>query len=80
MAEPTPTEITVETCRQKIGEYLAAETAVLKGQSYSIAGRKFTRADLEMIQNGIQFWSNELTKLRTRGSRGGPRIVIGRCA
>jgi hypothetical protein len=36
--------------------YIAAETAVLLGQSFELAGRKLTRADLAEIRKGRLEW------------------------
>lgn len=45
--------ITLAQAEAQLNAYLAAETAVLAGQSYEIAGRSLRRADLDMIQKGI---------------------------
>lgn len=50
----------------QLAAYLAAEAAVLAGQSYEINGRKLTRADLSAIQEGIQIWDRRAKSL-TRG-------------
>lgn len=42
--------------------YLAAERAILSGQSYELEGLKLTRADLSVVQKKI----SELIKLDTR--------------
>lgn len=65
--------ITLATAEAKLAEYLAAETAVLSGQSYSIAGRSLTRADLQFIQTGITQWDARVKKL----DRGGNRVWNG---
>lgn len=36
--------------------YIAAEVAILAGQSWEMAGRKLTRADLATVQKGRQDW------------------------
>lgn len=50
-------------CREKLQEYMNAETAVLSGQSYKIGSRALTRADLQWIQEGITLWSKRLEAL-----------------
>lgn len=50
----------------QLAYYLAAETAVLSGQSYEINGRRVTRANLAEIQAGIKIW-NERAKSLARG-------------
>lgn len=54
----------------QLAAYLAAETAVLSGQSYSLGGRQLTRANLQFIQQGIQIWDKRVKQL----SRGGLRV------
>jgi hypothetical protein len=58
--------ITLAQAEAKLAEYLAAETTVLSGQAYSIAGRSLTRADLSEIRKGIEYWEAK-TKSLTRG-------------
>lgn len=54
--------------RERLGKYLTAETAILKGaQSYTIGNRTLTRADLEEIRNQV----NRLTKHIQQLERGG---------
>jgi len=57
-------------CQEQLDKYLQAEERILAGQSYTIKGRTFTRADLEAVQAGIKLWSKRLTRAR----RGGMRI------
>ncbi len=62
--------ITLAQAESKLAEYLAAETAVLTNQSYTIEGRSLTRADLAQIQQGIDIWNRRVKRL----TRGGVRI------
>jgi hypothetical protein len=55
--------ITLAQAETQLAAYLAAETAVLSGQSYEINGRKLTRADLEGIQLGISTWNARVVSL-----------------
>ncbi len=50
------------TCEAKLNEYLAAETAVLAGQSYDIDGDSLTLADLGKIQAGIEIWNSRVVQ------------------
>lgn len=65
--------ITLEQAQAQLDAYLAAEQAVLAKQSYEIAGRKLTLADLQAIQAGISAWNTRVVQLsatssgRTRG-------------
>lgn len=67
--------ITLTQAQAQLDAYLAAETAVLSGQSYEIAGRKLTRANLADIQSGIRAWNSRVQSLsRTRGRAIVPRV------
>ena len=72
--------ITLAQAEAQLAAYLAAETAVLSGQSYEIAGRRLTRADLTAIQEGIKLWSARVDTLSaSSGGTGRTRtIVLGR--
>jgi hypothetical protein len=69
--------ITLAQAEEKLQEYLAAETAVLSGQAYEIAGRSLRRADLEMIQKGIDSWNKRVQDLG--GQASGRGRVINMC-
>jgi hypothetical protein len=71
--------IRLEQAQAQLDAYLEAELAVLKNQSYEIAGRKLTRADLKSIQSGIKSWSDCVSALTTRanGRRRNRTIVVG---
>lgn len=62
--------ITLAVAEARLTEYLAAESAALTNQSYTIAGRSLTRADLSEIREGITYWDSMVT----RKSRGGIRV------
>lgn len=66
--------ITLAQAQTQLDSYLAAETAVLSGQSYTIAGRQLTRADLRSIQSGIQIW-NERVQALTHSAQGRSRAI-----
>lgn len=55
--------ITLELATAKFNQYMAAEAKVLDGQSYEIADRKLTRANLAEIQAGITYWSDHIDRL-----------------
>ena len=59
--------LTSTQAQTQLDLYLAAETAVLNGQEYTIAGRQLKRADLEFIQKGIDMWNKRLIKLSAGG-------------
>ena len=65
--------ITLSQAESQLSSWLAADSAVANGQSYSIAGRSVTRADASEIRENIQFWDRQVKRL----SRGGIRVRGG---
>ncbi|HDK41691.1 MAG TPA: hypothetical protein ENG93_03405 [Nitrospirae bacterium] len=61
--------ITLADAEARLAEYQTAETAVLASQSYSIAGRAVTRANLNEIRDGISFWDAKVKRLTRGGIR-----------
>lgn len=69
--------ITLVQAQTQLAAYLAAETAVLAGQKYEIAGRMLMRANLEFIQHGIQLWQNRVVMLSNQSQgRSRARTVV----
>ena len=60
--------ITLAQAEARLAAYLAAEDAVLSGQSYEIAGRRLTRADLADIAEGIDRWDARVKQLSLSSS------------
>ncbi len=69
--------ITLAQAQTQLDAYLAAETAVLTGQKYEIAGRVLQRADLAQIQAGIELWNQRVEALTARAS-GSRRAIVAR--
>lgn len=67
--------ITLELAQTQLELYLAAEAAVLTGQSYEINGRKLTRADLGDIQKGLSHWNGRITTLTLVSTRRN-RVIV----
>jgi len=65
--------ITLAQAEAKLAEWLAADTAVVSGQAYSISGRSLTRANAREIRENIVFWDKQVKRL----ARGGIRIIGG---
>lgn len=65
--------ISKETAQAQLDLWIAASTAVAKGQSYEIGDRKFTRVDASEIRTQIDYWENKLAI----ANRGGRRSRIG---
>lgn len=57
---------------EMLAKYMAAEAAVLKGQSYSIDDISVTRADLDKVRAGRIEWEKRVNRLRSGSS--GPRV------
>jgi len=68
--------ITLAQAQTQLDAYLAAEVAVLSGQSYEIAGRKLSRANLAEIQLGITTWNDRVQSLDATASGRGRTVVI----
>ena len=69
--------ITLAQAETQLTLYLAAEVAVLSGQSYEIAGRKLTRANLDTIQAGITTWDGRVKQLSlSTSARGRARTIV----
>lgn len=49
----------MSTATDMLAHYLAAEEAILGGQSYKWGDRQLTRADLVMVQNGRREWERK---------------------
>jgi len=71
--------ITLAQAQAQLDAYLAAETAVLGGQQYEIAGRMLRRADLAQIRDGITTWDARVKALSVsaRGRSRARTIVAG---
>lgn len=69
--------ITLAQAQAQLDAYLAAETSVLAGQSYTIAGRSLTRADLRSIQAGVTLWNQRVNQLsNSAAGRSRARTVV----
>ena len=71
--------ITLAQAQAQLDAYLAAETAVLAGQSYEINGRRLDRARLAEIQQGIDRWNRRVVSLSQSDSGGSrSRTIVPR--
>ena len=69
--------ITLAQAEAQLALYLAAEAAALGGQSYEIAGRKLTRANLAEIRDGIATWNARAVTLGAAAQgRGRSRTIV----
>ncbi len=61
--------ITSTQAQEHLDAWLAADLAVAKGQSYSLAGRTLTRADAAEIRENVEYWEARVNRL-ANGSTG----------
>lgn len=71
---------TLEQAKQLLQEHYIAKSKALNSQSYEIAGRRLTRANLNDILIGIKYWEGEVTKLerKAKGRTRARTVVVGR--
>ncbi|TPK38693.1 DUF6148 family protein [Mesorhizobium sp. B2-5-3] len=70
--------ITLATAEAQLQLWLDASMKVAAKQSYSIAGRSLTLADLSDINQQIKFWDDKVKLLsRAATGRGRVRYVVG---
>lgn len=65
--------ITLDQAEAQLAIWLAADTAVASGQSYTIGSRSLTRANAGEISTKIDYWNNKVQQL-SRGGNGGMRV------
>lgn len=69
--------ITLALAQAQLDLWLAADTAVAAGQSYSIKDRSLSRADAAEITRKIDYWNGWVQKLALATSgRGRTRYVV----
>lgn len=69
--------ITLEMAQQQLALWFAADAAVSKKQSYSIAGRSLTLADASVIAERITYWNGMIARLEaTATGRGRVRYGV----
>lgn len=64
--------ITLAQAEAQLAVWLAADTAVASGQSYTIGSRSLTRANAKEISEKIDYWETKVQKLSSGG--GGIRL------
>ena len=67
--------ITLETAKKHLEMWLEAESQVAINQSYSVAGKTFTRANLAEIRKQIEYWSNKVAQLQNIAKKKGRNRV-----
>lgn len=59
----------MKTAQEMLDLYIAAEQAVLLGQSVRFGERQLTRADLAEIRNGRKEWQSAVARAASGGRR-----------
>lgn len=55
--------MTLEEAQAHYDSWIAADTAIQKGQSYSIDGLSLSRVDADLITAKINFWQRKVNEL-----------------
>ncbi len=61
--------LTLAQAEQHLNEWLSADSAVAKGQAYSLGGRTFTRTDAKEVRENLRFWQQMVKQLERGGMR-----------
>lgn len=70
--------ITLQTAQAQLELWIEADQRVSRNQSYSIAGRDYTRADAAAITAKIEFWDRKVRELTaTAAGTGAGRVRRG---
>jgi hypothetical protein len=67
--------LTLSQAEQHLNEWLDADSAVAKGQAYSLGGRTFTRADAREIRENLRYWQHIVKQLARGGVRARGAVV-----
>ncbi len=59
--------ITLTQAEEQLAAWLAADTAVAGGQSYTIGSRSLTRANAREIRENIEYWDQKAKSLGSTG-------------
>lgn len=68
--------ISLAVAQAQLEAYLAAETAILSGQEYSIGNRRLRRADLGEVRAGITAWDQRVKTLASTTAGRGRSITL----
>ncbi|WZL14726.1 head-tail adaptor [Vibrio phage vB_VpaM_XM1] len=61
---------TLQEAQQMLQTWIDAEKAVATGQSYKIGSRSLQRVNLSEIRKQINFWRNEIDRIKNGRGRG----------
>lgn len=65
---------TLQEAQDMLSSWMMAEQSVSTGQSYKIGTRSLERADLSEIAKRINFWRNEVERLKSN-RKSGVRVI-----
>lgn len=70
--------ITLEQAQARLNDWLEADAAVARNQSYTIGTRTLTRANAYQIRENIDYWQKKVEAISARGAGGRrPRYIVG---
>lgn len=69
--------ITLVQAQERLADWLAADKAVSRNQSYSLDQRTLTRADAATIRENIKFWNDQVKVLTSGSGRKVTKLVVG---
>ncbi|MEA5057763.1 MAG: DUF6148 family protein [Anaerotignum propionicum] len=72
----TDNKANLAIAQKHLDAWLTAELEVTTHQSYTIGSRSLTKANLSEIRKQIQFWQNEIAKLKNLEKRRGRNRVF----
>lgn len=61
---------TLQEAQDMLRTWIDAEKAVATGQSYKIGSRSLQRANISEIRKQIQYWRNEIERIKSGRGRG----------
>ena len=67
--------ITLDQAEARLNLYLDAEAKILAGQRVEMDGKLLQRADLGMVQKGIEIWQGRVNTLTNSGRIQMRRVV-----
>lgn len=68
--------ISLESAKRHLDLCLKAEEEVLVNQSYTIAGKTYTRASLGELRKEVQYWENKVATINNAQKHKGRNRVV----
>lgn len=67
--------ISLSSAQKHLHEWMEAELQVTTHQSYQLGSKNLTMADLDAIRRTIDYWSQQVEKLKRQESGGRNRVI-----